>query len=167
MEESRVQAAKARIKALPDKYLACDPLPDPEEERDITTFITLWSEGKDKTHQDMLNNCQTSEAIIQRMQNIYGEAMATFDEKKQAWCNMYRDELRKISLRKFDEITAYMMEYIENYIQQTEEEKQKKAQQKTAKKGDQDFKDSTLEAASTKDFFYGFWANISGKSQAH
>jgi len=50
------------------------------------------------------------------MQNIYGESLATFNEDKIKWCNNYRDELRKISLRKFDEITAYMMEYIENYI---------------------------------------------------
>ena len=102
---------------MQDKYLACDPLPDPSDERDITTFITLWKEGKDKTYQDMLDNCQTSEAIIQRMQNIYGESMATFNEAKQEQCKNYRDELRKISLSKFNEITAFMMENIENYIQ--------------------------------------------------
>lgn len=41
-------AAKARIKPLDDKYLACDPLPDPTNERDLTCFITLWKESEDK-----------------------------------------------------------------------------------------------------------------------
>jgi len=50
------------------------------------------------------------------MQNIYGEALASYDEDRKERCKKYRDELRKISLRKFDEITAFMMEYIENYI---------------------------------------------------
>jgi len=41
-------AAKARIKPLDDKYLACDPLPDPTNERDLTCYITLWKEMEDK-----------------------------------------------------------------------------------------------------------------------
>jgi hypothetical protein len=49
MNEKRQQAVKSRKRDLDDKYLACDPLPDPNDERDLTTFITLWSEQKDKT----------------------------------------------------------------------------------------------------------------------
>jgi hypothetical protein len=47
MAENAKFAEKARIKPLPDKYLKCDPLPDVDDERDLTSFITLWSEGKD------------------------------------------------------------------------------------------------------------------------
>jgi len=50
---------------------------------------------------------------------------------------------------------------------QTEEEKAKKAQQKTSKKGDHDFRDLHLEKGSTKDFFFGFWANIGAKNLTH
>lgn len=44
MRQNAIYAAKARIRPLTDKYLACDPLPDPINERDLTTFITLWKE---------------------------------------------------------------------------------------------------------------------------
>lgn len=49
MYEVRTQASKARVKDLPDKYLACDPLPDPDDEKDLTTFIRLWMEANDST----------------------------------------------------------------------------------------------------------------------
>jgi hypothetical protein len=42
MRDKRAQAKKSRMKDLDDKFLACDPLPDPENEKDLTTFITLW-----------------------------------------------------------------------------------------------------------------------------
>ena len=32
-----------------NKYVACDELPDPEDERDLTTFLRLWEETRDKT----------------------------------------------------------------------------------------------------------------------
>lgn len=44
MIEKRLLASKSRKKDLDDKYILCDPLPDPTDERDLTTFITLWSE---------------------------------------------------------------------------------------------------------------------------
>lgn len=49
MLDKRATAVKSRMKILDDKYLACDPLPDPENEKDLTTFITLWKESKDTT----------------------------------------------------------------------------------------------------------------------
>jgi len=48
MRQNAIYAAKARVRPLDDKYLACDPLPDPTNERDLTTFITLWKEDADK-----------------------------------------------------------------------------------------------------------------------
>jgi len=45
------------MKVLDDKYLACDPLPDPENEKDLTTFITLWKEQNDKDLQLVVENC--------------------------------------------------------------------------------------------------------------
>jgi hypothetical protein len=49
MNNQREMTANSRKKDLEDKYLACDPLPDPENEKDLTTFITLWKQSKDKT----------------------------------------------------------------------------------------------------------------------
>lgn len=49
MIEKRKLAKDSRKKDLDDKYLACDPLPDPTNEKDLTTFITLWKEQVDNS----------------------------------------------------------------------------------------------------------------------
>ena len=48
MHDHRNLAVQSRKKIIDDKYLACDPLPDPENEKDLTTFITLWTQQVDK-----------------------------------------------------------------------------------------------------------------------
>jgi len=122
MNENAQVAEKARIKPLPDKYLACDHLPDPYNERDLTSFMTLWSERPDKTLQDAIDNCQTAEKIVSVMQDICGEAMSTNKIDKLAWCNHYIDELRTIELRKYDEITSHIFEYMEQHCKRSAEE---------------------------------------------
>ena len=57
MLEKRDIAKKSRVKDLDDKFLMCDPLPDPENEKDLTTFITLWKEAKDKSIDEAVENC--------------------------------------------------------------------------------------------------------------
>ena len=57
MISKRKLAAESRIKPLDDKFLMCDPLPDPDDEKDLTTFITLWKESKDKTMKEAADNC--------------------------------------------------------------------------------------------------------------
>ena len=57
MMEKRTLAKNSRVKLLDDKFLACDPLPDPENEKDLTTFITLWKESTDKTIDEAVDNC--------------------------------------------------------------------------------------------------------------
>jgi hypothetical protein len=47
--------------------LACDPLPDPTNERDLTTFITLWKEMEEKSLLESIKNCQTAENVINEM----------------------------------------------------------------------------------------------------
>ena len=79
MRQNAEFAKKARYRPLDDKYLACNPLPDPANERDLTTFITLWREEADKTLLDAVNHCQIAENVITEMQNISGEALAMYD----------------------------------------------------------------------------------------
>ena len=57
MLEKRAIAKKSRVKDLDDKFLMCNPLPDPENEKDLTTFITLWKESKDKSIDEAVENC--------------------------------------------------------------------------------------------------------------
>ena len=56
MIEKRALAKKSRKKDLDDKFILCDPLPDPEDEKDLTTFITLWRETEDKSLSEALQN---------------------------------------------------------------------------------------------------------------
>jgi hypothetical protein len=53
------------------------------------------------------------------MQNITGEAMAMYDESKLKWCNMYTEQLRALQIKKYDEITAKILEYMDTYIKKT------------------------------------------------
>lgn len=57
MLEKRKTAKHSRVRDLDEKYLLCDPLPDPENERELTTFITLWKESKDFQISDAAENC--------------------------------------------------------------------------------------------------------------
>jgi hypothetical protein len=62
---SKRQAAKdSRVQDLDPKYLECNPLPDPDDEKDLTTFITLWKEAKDKSMAEAADNCQIAEDVI-------------------------------------------------------------------------------------------------------
>ena len=59
--------------------MACDPLPDVDNERDLTSFITLWTEGKDKDLKSAIKQCQVAENVIESMQDMSGEALAMYD----------------------------------------------------------------------------------------
>lgn len=135
MREKGMFAAEARRRDLEvsfhflfpeDNYMECDPLPDPKDERDLTTFITLWREEKDKNIHECAKNCQTAENVINKMQSILGKAMASYDTRKIEWCYNYMNILRDIEFEKFDAITANMLENIEVYSDLSEEEKKKK-----------------------------------------
>lgn len=169
MNENAQVAEKARIKPLPDKYLACDHLPDPYNERDLTSFMTLWSERPDKTLCAAIDNCQTAEKIISVMQDICGEAMSTNKLDKLNWCNNYIDELRKIELRKYDEITAHIFEYMEQHCKRSAEEiAQIKADQRgRTGKGDLTLKEYVQLTEWRKDLLFGIWANVQSKNMMH
>jgi hypothetical protein len=107
---------------MQDKYLTCDPLPDPENEKDLTTFITLWRELQDKSLGQCIERCQVSEEVIRDMQNIYGNALANFDHSKVEWCEYYMSQMRHLIFQKYDDVTAHILEYIEDYIKYTKEE---------------------------------------------
>ena len=82
MIDKRKNAKRSRKKDLDDKYLACDPLPDPENEKDLTTFITLWREQVDGSMEEAVHNCQTAEDVIKAINLLLAEAMAQYDYNK-------------------------------------------------------------------------------------
>lgn len=76
MHEYRLANARARVQDLDEKYMACNPLPDPKNEKDLTTWIRLWIDSKDKTLKEALLGCQTAENVIKEINLVLGEAMA-------------------------------------------------------------------------------------------
>ena len=164
MHEYRKQAAKSRITDLDDKYMECDPLPDPENEKDLTTWIRLWVESKDRTLQEALDNCQTAENVIKAINNSLGEAMAQCDYEKIKWCQTYIDEIRRITLIKYDQISTDTLTYFEGYTKYTEEEKEKLKQEMAGRNQNLTIKNEVMLCESSPDMMFGIWANVTGKS---
>lgn len=108
-----------------NKYVECDELPDPEDERDLTTFITLWEESKDKSLAECLENCKVAELICNKLFTLLYQAKANIQPENIEWCQNYILKLKKMCKLKFDEITKSTMENIEVYLLLTEEEKKK------------------------------------------
>ena len=105
MITKRKMSAKGREKDLDDKFLECDPLPDPTNEKDLTTFITLWREHKDKTLKEATDNCQVAENVIKAIDLILSEALSQYDYAKIQWCNDYIEEIRSIMNKKYESIS--------------------------------------------------------------
>jgi len=56
------------------------------------------------------------------MQEKFGTAIADFDMKNVGWCLGYMRDLRETTKTKFDEVTAHIMTYVEEYEFYSEEE---------------------------------------------
>ena len=131
--------------------------------------MTLWGERPDKTLQQAIDNCQTAEKIISVMQDISGEAMSMNKMDKLSWCNHYIDELRKIELRKYDEITSHIFEYMEQHCKRSAEEiaQIKQDQRGRTGKGDLTLKEYVQLTEKRKDLLFGIWANVQSKNMMH
>lgn len=97
------------------------------------------------------------------MQNISGEAMAMYDESKLSWCHAYTAQLRELQVKKYDEITAKILEYMDTYIKKTPEEMEKEKNNNAGKKkgGDPTKKQKLELNASRPDIMFGIFANVS------
>ena len=89
-------AQQSRVKLLDDKYLECDPLPDPENEKDLTSFICLWREAEDKTIEEAVENCQIGENVVHSINKLLTEAQSQYDYAKIKWCEDYIKQIRDI-----------------------------------------------------------------------
>ena len=166
MKDKRYMAKQSRKKDLDDKYLACDPLPDPEDEKDLNTFITLWKESKDATFKDAIDNCQMAENVIKGLNTILAEAIAQYDTQKIKSCQNYIKEIREITSEKFDHISAHVLTYIENYTKYTDEEIAAEREKSLNKKIDFSKKPEFTLRESTPDLSFGLFANVGAKSQS-
>jgi hypothetical protein len=99
-----------------NKYLLCDPMPDPYEEKQLTSYITLMSEKQVTDLEETLNLAQEAESIVKSMNKCYGETLEEYDTNKRTWCQAYISTLRSLSRRKIDEITARTMQYADDHL---------------------------------------------------
>lgn len=101
------------------------------------------------------------------MQNILGEAMANYNHEKVAWCLEYMKEMRGIVLQKFDAISAYTLEYIENYTKIPPEEMEKLKNTIGGRKNESNIRQEFYLINTTNDLKLGIYGNVAGKAQLH
>jgi len=155
-----------RVRDLPEKFILCNPLPDPNDEKDLTTFITLWKENKDKTLKEAVENCQVGANVVEAINLLLAEAKAQYDTAKIQWCQRYIDQLQALILKKYDEISCHMMTYMEEHIMYSEAELaeiEKKNRNNPNKRGDSKIRDFLRVVEKSDDLSFGMWANVAGK----
>lgn len=108
-----------------------------------------------------------SENVIRAMQNILGEALANYNHEKVRWCYDYMSDMREIVLRKFDGISAYILEYIENHTKIPPEEMEKMKNQTTGRKNESNIRQEFFLVHTTRDLRMGVYGNVAGKAQTH
>jgi len=88
----------------------------------LTSYICLWRESEDKSIEEAVENCQIGENVIHSINKILTEAQSQYDYTKIAWCEDYIKQIRDIINKKYDDISANILIYIEKYWSYTEEE---------------------------------------------
>lgn len=140
------------------KYIKCEYLPDPNDERDLTTHLRLWEESRDTKLSECLKNCMVAEQINDKIYEIYYESLSEFQKEKVEWCEYYIDKMLKMNRIKFDEITKYIMDHIEGFLLYTEQEKDELKKQ--SKKVDS-IKQIFMKQKQNEMFKVGIWGNSS------
>ena len=107
---------KLEFKTDWDKWVRCDYLPDPDDERDIQTHIRIWNEAKDKSLDDCIANCQISEDIVDRLIMAMAEAQSEQNYAKAEKLVSFIKQMRALAKQKIDEVTHRFMEHIDEFM---------------------------------------------------
>lgn len=91
-------------------------MPDPTNENQLTAYITLLSEKPVQYLEDALEMGQETEEVVNRVNRSLGDALESYDSDKKIWSRNYINTLRSLGRRKIDEVTAYIMQYTEEYL---------------------------------------------------
>jgi len=98
-------------------------LADPNNVKDLNTYITLWHEDKETSLDECTSNCQDTEKICKQLIEILYEAKCNGNNEKAVWCVNYLKILRSLAREKINQITLYMLENLEKELERSEEEK--------------------------------------------
>lgn len=101
------------------------------------------------------------------MQNILGDALSNYNHEKVQWCLQYMAQMREIVIKKFDSISAYTLEYIENYIKIPPEEMEKLKNTIGGRKNESNIRQEFFIVNTTNDLRMGIYGNVAGKAQLH
>ena len=140
------------------KYLKWESLPDPTDERDLTTHLRLWEESRDNSLTKCIENWKTAEQINDKIYELFYEAKYEFQKDKIEWWEYYIDKMMKMNRIKFNEITKYIMDHIEEFIIYSEQEKE--MLKKQSKKVD-NIKPNFSCQEKNELFKIGIWGNTS------
>ena len=147
------------------KTLACDPLPDVDRETDLNTFITQWRETEDPDLESAVHMCQVAENVIRSMQDKLGEAKSMYETDQLEWCNNYIQILRKIELKKFNEVSAKVFEFMDKHTKLSQKEIDEQKNSKRNTKGDNTRMETYKSVAERREIMFGIWANVLSKNQ--
>ncbi len=101
------------------------------------------------------------------MQNILGEALSNYNTERVEWCNGYTKQMREIILKKFDSISAHILEYVENFTKFTPEEIEKQKNNPNTRKNDSNVRPEFSIISTSKDLRMSVYGNVAGKAQMH
>lgn len=143
-----------------NKFIECNPMPDPSIESQMNAYITLMSEAKIMTLDQVLEKCQEAEFVTKSVMYALADALEEGNLLKKTWCLSYITSIHGLSKRKFDETTAFIMQKADEYLI-------KPSEPLTSSISGQKIK-STLEPQPAKDIFVksqkndlkgGIWLN--------
>ena len=107
---------KSSEEAQWNKFIECNPMPDPSVESQMNAYITLMAEAKIFTLDQVLEKCQEAEMVTQSILNVLADAMEEGNLQKKNWCTSYINSIRGLSKRKLDETTAFIMQRADEYL---------------------------------------------------
>jgi hypothetical protein len=128
----------------------------------LNWFITQWRETKDPDLKHSAHMSQVAENVIRSMQYKKGEALANHNSKMLEWCSRHTEALREIERTKFDEVTAFILEYLDVHTKLTAEEiKANEANKRSNTRGGDNNRKQFLELIEqTDDLVFAIWANV-------
>jgi hypothetical protein len=97
------------------------------------------------------------------MQYIYGEALANYNTEKVEWCQVYMKRMKEIVQNKFDAISAFTLEYIENHTKFSAEELEKQNNNPKTRKNASNVRPEFAMISADKEIRFSIYGNVAGK----
>mmetsp|Transcript_1929 Transcript_1929/g.2552 ORF Transcript_1929/g.2552 Transcript_1929/m.2552 type:complete len:700 (-) Transcript_1929:70-2169(-) len=126
LRSQAITKLEAQVKEQEDweRYLECSPLPNPEKENELNTYLSMFRDFEDE--EDLLQNpakylksivdsCCTSEEVIASMQSVEGKAREEGDQAMIEWCTEFYNHLRDTTDLKLDKLTVGYLHVADKY----------------------------------------------------